>query len=138
METLKNSLYFWKRNFLPQILKKFLIFFYISEKYHSYILISSIFSYKISYIFSKESFSYISKKETLHFSAQALKIKELNPRKIYYTPGNENRYVILYLIFFLRIFFIKDIRRNLYVVSNNFLRDFFSSLIIYLHSSKNT
>ena len=44
-----------KRNFLAQILKKFLYF-----------------------------------KRTLHFSAQAIKIKELYPRKSYFTLGNEN------------------------------------------------
>ena len=36
---------------------------------------------KHSYIFSKESFSYISGKGTLHFSAQARKIKKFTPRK---------------------------------------------------------
>ena len=45
-------------------------------------------SEKISYIFSKESFSYISGNGTLHFSAQARKIKEIHPRKISYTSGN--------------------------------------------------
>ena len=36
---------------------------------------------KISYIFSKESFSFISGNGTLHFSAQALKIKKNPPRE---------------------------------------------------------
>ena len=37
---------------------------------------------KISYIFSKESLSYISGNRTLHFSAQALKIKKSTRRKL--------------------------------------------------------
>ena len=45
---------------------------------------------KIGHIFSKESVSHISDKRTLHFSAQAIKIKELYPRKSYFTLGNEN------------------------------------------------
>ena len=45
-------------------------------------------SEKISYIFSTESFSYISGNGTLYFSAQARKIKEIHPRKISCTSGN--------------------------------------------------
>ena len=43
---------------------------------------------KLSYILSKESISYISENRTLHFSAQALKRKEIHPGKIYYTLGS--------------------------------------------------
>ena len=39
-------------------------------------------SEKISYIFSNESFSYVSGNETLHFSVQARKIKKICPKKI--------------------------------------------------------
>ena len=40
-----------------------------------------------SYIFSKESFSYISGNGTLHFSGQAQKIKiKIHPDKTFYTP----------------------------------------------------
>ena len=46
--------------------------------------------WKIPYIISKESFSYIFENGTLQFSVQALKIKELHPRKIYYTSGNKD------------------------------------------------
>ena len=53
----KNSLCFRKWNFLTLILKK-------------------------SYIFSKESFSYISGNGTLDFSSQARKIKKIHPEKI--------------------------------------------------------
>ena len=76
-ETLKSFLYFGKSNFLnprsnnkknpPR--KKFLIF------------------QEISYIFSKESFSYISGNGTLHFSAQDRKIKKNPPEKISDTPA---------------------------------------------------
>ena len=51
---------------------------------------------KIPHIFQKESFSYISKNGTLHFLAQALKIKELYHGNIYYTSGNGNPKKLLY------------------------------------------
>ena len=54
----KNSLYFRKWNFLALILKN-------------------------TSIFSKESFSYISEHGTLHFSAQARKIKKIHPEKAF-------------------------------------------------------
>ena len=74
-----------KRNFLAQILKKFLYFLIFLE-----MELSSSNIKKIGHIFSKESVSHISDKRTLHFSAQAIKIKELYPRKSYFTLGNEN------------------------------------------------
>ena len=40
--------------------------------------------------FSKESLSCISENRTLEFSAEAQKIKEIHPRKIYYTLGNKD------------------------------------------------
>ena len=43
---------------------------------------------KNSYIFSKESFSYISENETLHFSPQAREIKKVHVKKISYTSRN--------------------------------------------------
>ena len=43
-----------------------------------------------SYIFSKESFSYIFSNETLHVSPQARKVKEIHPGKISHTSGNRN------------------------------------------------
>ena len=129
MHPKKNSLYFRKWNFLALILKN-------------------------PYILSKESFSYISENGTLKFSAQALKIKELHPGKIYYTSRNKdpekNYYVsggnvyclkkILYLIFFIRIFFIRIffIRIIRISMSSVINIDFFFSLTKYLHSSKNT
>ena len=61
----KNSLYFRKWNFLALILKN-------------------------SYIFSKESFSYISGNEAKYFSAQAREIKKIHPEKNFYTSGNGN------------------------------------------------
>lgn len=69
---LKNSLYFQKRNFLALIIRKFL-----------YTL--------------KESLSFISDNGTIQFSVQVPKIKELHPRKIYYTSGNINskKFVVL-------------------------------------------
>ena len=63
-----------KRNFLAQILTKFLYFLIFLE-----MELSSSNIKKIGHIFSKESISYISDKETLHFSAQAIKIKQLYP-----------------------------------------------------------
>ena len=42
-----------------------------------------------SYIFSKESISYISKNGTLHFSSEEIKIKKHHPGKIYYTSRKE-------------------------------------------------
>ena len=77
----KNFLYFRKYNFLTLILKKFLylqkwnpVFSGLNLQNISLkkLLISfprKIHSEKISYIFSKESFSYISGNGTLHFSA---------------------------------------------------------------------
>ena len=62
--------------FLP---KKFLIF--LPKKTHCE---------RFSNIFSKESFSYIFSNETLHFLPQARKIKNIHPRKIFYTSGNKN------------------------------------------------
>ena len=60
-------------------LKKFLIFF--PKKAHSE---------KISYIFSKENFSYISVNEALHFLAQARKNKKIHSKKnsLYFTKWN--------------------------------------------------
>ena len=60
-------------------LKQFLIFF--PKKAHSE---------KISYIFSKESFSYISVNEALHFLAQARKNKKIHSKKnsLYFTKWN--------------------------------------------------
>ena len=95
--------YFRKRNFLILILEKFIYFLIFAEAEFSS---SNIFK-KNSYIVSKESISYISQNGTLHFSAQALKIKKLYLRKIYYASGNENPEEFLYLISFVRIFFIK-------------------------------
>ena len=60
----KNSLYFRKWDLLVEILKN-------------------------SYIFSKESFCYISRK-TLHFLAQGRKIKIIHPKKISYISLNGN------------------------------------------------
>ena len=51
-------------------LNKFLLFFH-----------KKTCSEKISYIFSKERLTYISENETLHFSAQAQKIKKSIPRR---------------------------------------------------------
>ena len=39
---------------------------------------------KVSYIISKEYFSYIFSNETLHFSPQARKIKETHPEKKFF------------------------------------------------------
>ena len=47
-------------------------------------------SSSIHYIFSKESFSYISRNGSLHFSAQTQKIKKIHPNKISYISGNGN------------------------------------------------
>ena len=52
---------------------------------------------KTSYIFSKESFSYISEKRTLHFSDQAQKNKTIHPKKISYFSGNGNSKRIPYI-----------------------------------------
>ena len=74
--TQKNPLYFWKWNFLVQILKKFLYFLIFSE-----IELSSSSIKKIPHIFSKEGISYISENGTLHFSVEAQKIKEIHSGK---------------------------------------------------------
>ena len=56
---------------------------------------------KNSYIFSKESISYISENGTLHFSAHARKVKEIFSWKIYYTSGNEDPpKKLLYFLYF--------------------------------------
>ena len=68
-------------------IKKILLFFCVSG------------NGSFSYIFLKKSFSYISENSTLHFSAQALKIKELHPRKIYYASGNGNPKKIVFNFF---------------------------------------
>ena len=47
-------------------------------------------SEKISYILSKESYSYISGNRTLLFSVQCREIKKIHPEKISYTSSNEN------------------------------------------------
>ena len=52
--------------------------------------LSSFIFKKNSYIFPKESFSYISVNETFYFSAQAQKIKKIHPKKISYVSGKEN------------------------------------------------
>ena len=67
--------------------RKFLIFFP-----------KKICSENISYMFSKESFSDISGNRTLHYSAQALKIKKICPEEISYASGNGNP-EITYCIF---------------------------------------
>ena len=69
--------------FLP---KKFLIF--LPKKTHCE---------RFSNIFSKESFSYIFSNETLHFLPQARKIKNIHPRKIFYTSGNKTPKKVLVL-----------------------------------------
>ena len=103
---------FWSQpsNFFP---KKFLIFFP-----------RKIRSEKISYIFSKESFSYISGNEILHFSAQALRIKKIHPDKISYASGNGDVKKTSY-IFVKRKFFLyfgkREPRKNsLYFRKRNF------------------
>ena len=79
----KNSLYFQKWNFLALILKKFL---YSSKR-------------KLPLYFSKESISYISKNEALHFSAQARKIKN-NPRgeKFLYIRKRKTKKKLFYFL----------------------------------------
>ena len=69
-------------------LKKFLIF---PEKE-----LSSSNNKKFLYTL-QESLSFISENGTIQFSAQAPKIKELHPRKIYYTSGNVNskKFIVL-------------------------------------------
>ena len=52
--------------------------------------LSSFIFKKNSYIFPKESFSYISVNETFYFSAKAQKIKKIHPKKISYVSGKEN------------------------------------------------
>ena len=69
----KHSLYLRKGNFLALILKE------------------------RKPIFSKESLSYISGNGTLHFSPQAVKIKEIHPEKISCILGNENPEKISYI-----------------------------------------
>ena len=71
----KNSLYFKKWNFLT-------------------------LRFKVSYIFSIESFSYISGNGTLHFLSSGLKNKKIYPEKILYISGNGN-----FLYFLKRKFF---------------------------------
>ena len=52
---------------------------------------SSILSKEsFSYVFSKESFSCISRNGTLHFLVQVRKIKKIRPEKISYASGNGN------------------------------------------------
>ena len=105
--TQKNSLYFRKWNFLVLVLKK------------------------IPHIFSKENLYYISENGTLQFSGQALKIKELHSRKIYYTSEMETLKKLIfsqksqYLIFFLRIFLSEFFSSELFsseFFHQNFLR----------------
>ena len=84
----KNSLYFRRWNFLALVLKKF----YISgnEPLHFMVSTLKLFPKKISHIFSEKKtalkkflmLSYTSENGSLHFSAQARKIKEINPEKI--------------------------------------------------------
>ena len=45
---------------------------------------------KLSYIFSKESFSYIPGNGTQHFSAQDRKTKKIQLEIFFYTLGNRN------------------------------------------------
>ena len=61
---------------------------------------SNIFS---SYIFSKESFSYISRNETQHFAAQAQKIKKITPRKFLILQETEapNKFFIFQETFYI-------------------------------------
>ena len=50
---------------------------------------------------SEESFSYISRNGTLHFSAEAGKIKEVDTEKISYTPENgkpQKNYYVSYIL----------------------------------------
>ena len=77
----KNSLYFRKLNFLALILKNFL-----------YFLERKLFLY-----FLKIDFPYIFLNETLHFSHQAQEIKEIHPRRMFYTSGNGNPEKIYYI-----------------------------------------
>ena len=70
----KNSLYFRRWNFLPLILKKFLIF---SQK-EAFLIFSQ-----------KKEFIIFPGTEPCN-SVQALKIKELHSGKICYTSGNKN------------------------------------------------
>ena len=77
----KNSLYFRKWNFLALILKNFL-----------YFLERKLFLY-----FLKIDFPYIFLNETLHFSHQAQEIKEIHPRRMFYTSGNGNPEKIYYI-----------------------------------------
>ena len=68
-------------------------------------------SEKVSYIFSKESFSYISENETLHFSTQALKIKKTHAERISYVSRNGNAEKSSYIF----------LKRSYSYVSGNFL-----------------
>ena len=51
----------------------------------------------MSYIFSKESFSYISGNGALHFSAEDKKIKQIHARKISDSSGNGNPKKVTYI-----------------------------------------
>ena len=52
---------------------------------------------KISYIFSRESCSYICGNETGHFLPQARKIKEIHSGKISYISGNGKSEKVIYI-----------------------------------------
>ena len=53
------------------------------SKIKNYCILKKTHSKNISYIFSKEKFSYISGNETLHFSAQAQRIKKFDWGKFF-------------------------------------------------------
>ena len=56
------------------------------------------FQETVSHIFFKESFFYISRYRTLHFPAQAQKVKKKHPKKISYNSGNRNPPKNLYVL----------------------------------------
>ena len=85
--TKKNSLYFWKWNFLALIKK------------NSYFFSKESFSYN----FSKESFSCFPKWNPAVFSP-SLQNKKICPEKIVYTSGNKNREKKSYISYYILIF----------------------------------
>ena len=72
-----------------------------------------------------KNISYISENGTLQFSARALKTKEINPMKIYYTSGNGNfEKNLLYFVkrkLFLYFRKRKPRKKSLYFRKRNFL-----------------
>ena len=93
-----KKFHFWKWNFLAQVLKRFLYF--LKRKLFLYFSKRKLFLYSrernfLALVKKKEIIFYISRNGTLHFSAQALKLKEIHSGKIYCTSGNGNPLKIL-------------------------------------------